>query len=321
MAKQVPGCDWDLCQSCWCGPAQSAELDSHRQNCRAFAEAFNEAHERIFVPVVPLFEALLEKPHPASSLPPPPPLSNAPQEEKGAEEERGCRLARLRLRGVGEGSPPLLPLADVNCFLAEQQRSAEEVLDSVVASLPLAAVTAEEEGGELPASVSFVDAEGDHSTLILEASSEAQHSGIRRLSWHAGGQCYLESVGILEWDNGGTISAPEHPQLLARIVDPPVGPARDALLRDIVRMAHAGGGVHLRGFAGGNALVSEAEVRVAVVCQHLKAVLSTWALSVDYIEAMLWQQLVSAIGSAIGPQGEPCIPQAALSSQSALVSA
>ena len=297
----MPGCDWDLCQSCWCGPAQCVELESHRQNCRAFAEAFNEAHERIFVPVVPLFEALLEKPRPVSSLPPPPPPSNAPQEE-GAEE-RGCRLARLR--GVSEGSPPLLPLADVNCFLAEQQRSAEEVLDSVVASLPLAAVTAEEEeeeGGELPASVSFVDAEGDHSTLILEA--EAQHSGIRRLSWHAGGQCYLESVGILEY-SGGTISAPEHPQLQARIVDPPVGPARDALLRDIVRMAHAGGGVHLRGFAGGNALVSEAEVRVAVVCQHLKAVLSTWALSVDYIEAMLWQQLVSAIGSAIGPQGEP----------------
>eukprot|EP00930_Biecheleria_cincta_P042516 TRINITY_DN2925_c1_g1_i1.p1 TRINITY_DN2925_c1_g1~~TRINITY_DN2925_c1_g1_i1.p1 ORF type:complete len:525 (-),score=162.95 TRINITY_DN2925_c1_g1_i1:415-1989(-) len=88
-------------------------------------------------------------------------------------------------------------------------------------------------------SVSFTDTEGDRSTLRLDH---------QMLSWHAGGRCYLEHIQRLEFDaDTNAISAPEHPALVARLVDPPAGLQRDALIQDIVQMAGAAG-VELHGF-------------------------------------------------------------------------
>jgi len=88
-------------------------------------------------------------------------------------------------------------------------------------------------------SVSFTDTEGDRSTLRLDH---------QMLSWHAGGRCYLERIKRLEFDaRTNAIKAPEHPALVARLVDPPAGLQRDALVQDIVHMAGIAG-VELHGF-------------------------------------------------------------------------
>ena len=101
----------------------------------------------------------------------------------------------------------------------------------------------------LPASVTFVDADGDRSTINLEAEAGG---GTRRLSWHSGGQCHLESIRILEYEAAtNTITAPENARLIAKLVDPPIGPARELLLRKITRMARVSG-LDLRGFPSGD---------------------------------------------------------------------
>ena len=93
-----------------------------------------------------------------------------------------------------------------------------------------------------PQSVSFVDTEGDTSTLRLDTAT-------RQLSWHAGGRCYLQNIGILEFDAArAAIIAPEHSALTARLVDPPAGLERVRLIRSIAVMARSANAVQLRGF-------------------------------------------------------------------------
>jgi hypothetical protein len=101
----------------------------------------------------------------------------------------------------------------------------------------------EEDGKQdVPNSVSFVDTEGDTSTLRLDTAT-------RQLSWHAGGRCYLQNISILELDAArAAIIAPEHSALTARLVDPPAGLERDRLLRSIAVMARSANAVQLRGF-------------------------------------------------------------------------
>jgi hypothetical protein len=100
----------------------------------------------------------------------------------------------------------------------------------------------EQEEEEVPNSVSFVDTEGDTSTLRLDTAT-------RQLSWHTGGCCYLPNISILEFDaSRAAIIAPEHPALTARLVHPPAGLERDSLLRSIAVMARSSNAVQLRGF-------------------------------------------------------------------------
>ena len=100
----------------------------------------------------------------------------------------------------------------------------------------------EQEEEEVPNSVSFVDTEGDTSTLRLDTAT-------RQLSWHTGGCCYLPNISILEFDaSRAAIIAPEHFALTARLVDPPAGVERDSLLRSIAAMARSVNAVQLRGF-------------------------------------------------------------------------
>lgn len=330
-ATQTGRCDWDLCASCH-GPAR---VDSQSP---PFWDAVEDGRRQIFVPVVPLFEAL---------------LSPAAAGAAAAEPEVSAALVGLPA-GPPSGSP-VLPMGDVNSFLAEQRRSAAEVfgLVAAVGGLPAASVGPDTGGDDgLQFSVGFTDADGDSSTIELEAEAAvatlrcpAGHglalnanqarltancdgcgatgttercSGgcdydlcarccagpttsppVRRLSWHSGGQCYIESIGILEYDEAtGTITAPEHERLIARIVDPPAGPACDELLRNIARMATAAGGVHLRGFR--DDFATQAEPKLVLAAGHMQDVLRTWALAVDYVEAMLWQQVVAAVGKQLG---------------------
>ncbi len=100
----------------------------------------------------------------------------------------------------------------------------------------------EDEEQDVPNSVSFVDTDGDTSTLRLDTAT-------RQLSWHAGGRCYLQNISILEFDAArAAIIAPEHSALTARLVDPPPGLERDSLLRSIAVMARSANAVQLRGF-------------------------------------------------------------------------
>ncbi len=95
---------------------------------------------------------------------------------------------------------------------------------------------------DVPKSVSFVDTEGDTSTLRLDTATQ-------QLSWHTGGRCYLQNISILEFDaSRAAIIAPEHFALTARLVDPPAGVERDSLLRSIAAMARSVNAVQLRGF-------------------------------------------------------------------------
>ena len=90
--------------------------------------------------------------------------------------------------------------------------------------------------------VSFVDAEGDESTLKFDAQN-------KKLSWHCKGKCYLDRIGILEYrPDDRAICAPEHSALVARLVQPGPGPEQDKLVSAIVTMARASTGVQLRGF-------------------------------------------------------------------------
>ena len=95
--------------------------------------------------------------------------------------------------------------------------------------------------------VSFTDTEGDTSTLKLDDAT-------RFLSWHANGMCFLERIRLLEFHsswNGSSMAAilaPEHSSLIAQLVHPAPGPARDRLLRDIVSMSRSAGEVQLVGF-------------------------------------------------------------------------
>ena len=95
-------------------------------------------------------------------------------------------------------------------------------------------------GGEVPineagarSSVTFVDAQGDRSTIVLRGTT---------LSWHAGGVCYLDAIAKLKVVGCcDTVAAPEHSSLVAELVDPPPGPERQRLFDDIVRMARCAG--------------------------------------------------------------------------------
>ena len=107
---------------------------------------------------------------------------------------------------------------------------------------------AEENGSEtVPTSVSFTDAEGDTSTLKLDHAT-------RKLSWHVRERCFLGQIRVLEFhesyrgSSSAAICAPENPQLIARLVAPAAGPARDLLLSDIVRMARSADGLEVVGF-------------------------------------------------------------------------
>merc|ERR1712166_701154 len=92
----------------------------------------------------------------------------------------------------------------------------------------------------LEAFATFSDSEGDTSILKLDSAT-------RQLSWHSGGRCHLQDIRVLELTNE-TIRAPEHQQLTVRLVDPPLGPLRDQLLKDIAIMAKFAGVEHLSGF-------------------------------------------------------------------------
>jgi hypothetical protein len=106
---------------------------------------------------------------------------------------------------------------------------------------------AKDPSSPIPMSVSFMDTEGDTSTLQLDDAT-------RFLSWHAKGRCFLERVRVLEFHsswNGSSVAAiraPEHPALIAKLVDPAAGPARDRLLRDISSMSRSACEVQLVGF-------------------------------------------------------------------------
>jgi len=112
----------------------------------------------------------------------------------------------------------------------------------------------EDEEQDVPNSVSFVDTEGDTSTLRLDTAT-------RQLSWHSGGHCYLQNISILEFDAArAAIIAPEHSALTARLVDPPAGLERDSLLHSIAVMARSDNAVQLRGFKEISAFGVVAEV-------------------------------------------------------------
>ena len=92
-------------------------------------------------------------------------------------------------------------------------------------------------------SVSFVDAEGDGSTLKFNGTA---------LSWHDSttDECFLNPIASLRYrQDNNTIIAPERADFLqARLVQPAAGAERDELLRSIVEMATIAG-VALEGFA------------------------------------------------------------------------
>ena len=115
--------------------------------------------------------------------------------------------------------------------------------------------TAVEHAGNL--SVSFVDTEGDKSTIRLDTAT-------RQLSWHVRGQCYLERIRILQFDPAtAAVIAPEHPQLIARLVEPAAGPERDLLIRNIAIMATSASGVQLRGFSKASKPVKDTAAHIA----------------------------------------------------------
>jgi hypothetical protein len=67
-------------------------------------------------------------------------------------------------------------------------------------------------------------------------------------------------------------------------------------------MARRAGSVHLRGFAGADGFATQAEPRLVLAAEHMQDVLQSWALAVDYVEAMLWQQVVAAVGKQLGTE-------------------
>jgi len=54
-------------------------------------------------------------------------------------------------------------------------------------------------------------------------------------------------------------------------------------------------------FPANDKLVTQTEARLLVVLLHLRDVSQMWADGVEYIENMLWKQLVAAIGKEVGP--------------------
>ena len=97
--------------------------------------------------------------------------------------------------------------------------------------------------GGLLEEVSFTDREGDTSSLKLNKITG-------RLSWldPTTGECFLAQIDVLQFDaRTQCVSAPQNDILVAKLVDPPVGPARSKLLLDIVRMATAANSVDLQG--------------------------------------------------------------------------
>ena len=98
------------------------------------------------MPVVPLFEAVLGHGQPAAAA------IAAASVEPASRLEPAAELTPAALVGLPAGPPtgsPVLPLADVNAFLAEQRRSAGEVFGSVMSGLPAAAGSAAEDCGNL----------------------------------------------------------------------------------------------------------------------------------------------------------------------------
>ena len=92
--------------------------------------------------------------------------------------------------------------------------------------------------------VSFTDTEGDVSTLRTDNDARG------KLAWFTNGRCHLLNTRRLEYrlvDGYESILAPENKQLVARLVTPSSGVARDTLLANIVVMA-ATAGVKLNGF-------------------------------------------------------------------------
>ena len=94
---------------------------------------------------------------------------------------------------------------------------------------------AKDPSSAIPMSVSFTDTEGDTSTLKLDDAT-------RFLSWHAQGRCFLERIRVLEFHsswNGSSmaaIRAPQHSALIAKLVDPAAGPARDRVASDLLNL-------------------------------------------------------------------------------------
>jgi hypothetical protein len=90
--------------------------------------------------------------------------------------------------------------------------------------------------------VSFVDMEGDRSTIRLDPATN-------QLSWFCDGRCHLKKINSLKLTKGGNcIVAPENSVLTANLVKPPRGPDRECLVRDLARMARHAGVRNLEGF-------------------------------------------------------------------------
>ena len=293
------GCDWDLCAGChgpdFAGQYQQLQRDLHADPRTAARAA---AGRQVFVPVVPLFERLLDErtapplvaavrdQEPAAAAA----AAAAPEpepEDAGAATcpAGGAELHALQVQlpppGPAAATSPVLPLADVNRFLAEQRRSLAVAGGGGAAEPPPAARPA-------PAAATFFDAEGDQSTIQLDGGGDG---GAPRLSWHSGGTCYLEDIALLDYDAAtATLVAPQHQSLVATLVDPPAGPARDILLSDLAAMAAGcSARVYVRGLPAPASAARQADEaqRLLTGVEHMQTLLGTWALSVDYIEAML----------------------------------
>ena len=86
--------------------------------------------------------------------------------------------------------------------------------------------------GGLLEEVSFTDREGDISAIKLNKVTG-------RLSWidPTTGESFLAQIDVLQFDaRTQCVSAPQNDILIAKLVDPPVGPVRTKLILDIVRM-------------------------------------------------------------------------------------
>ena len=98
--------------------------------------------------------------------------------------------------------------------------------------------------GNGPTELSFLDSDGDTSTIRLSTTE-----GGGSMSWSANGRVYLARMTKLNYESDrGRLVAPEHRALKATLVEPAAGPKRDALLMGLARMAKSAGDVALEGF-------------------------------------------------------------------------
>merc|ERR1712046_12793 len=87
--------------------------------------------------------------------------------------------------------------------------------------------------------VKFTDTEKDASTLLASPDG--------KLEWHANGKLESGDVQALILKDQA-IKVPGSSRLVARLVDPPPGPNREAMLRSLARLAKSVN-VNLKGFS------------------------------------------------------------------------